>query len=187
MSPRFLVTDTQIAGVKVLTRAPFGDERGFLDRLYDFDELRAVLGGKRVAQVNHTLTRERGAVRGMHFQHPPFAETKLVSCIHGEVFDVAVDLRRGSPTFLKWHGERLSSDNKRALLIPEGCAHGIQTLTPDCELIYAHTAPYAAESEGGVNPRDPKLSIDWPQPITLLSARDAAHPMITPAFQGIAL
>lgn len=187
MSPRFTISDTPIAGIKVLTRAPFGDARGFLDRLYDFDELRTLLGGKRVAQVNHTMTRDRGVVRGMHFQPPPFAETKIVSCIRGEVFDVAVDLRRGSPTFLKWHAERLSAENKRALLIPEGCAHGLQTLTADCELIYAHTAPYAAEAEGGVNPRDPKLGIAWPIPIVQLSPRDESHAMITAAFEGIAL
>jgi dTDP-4-dehydrorhamnose 3,5-epimerase len=187
MSPRFTISDTRLAGVKVLTRAPVGDARGFLDRLFDLDELGKLLGGKTVAQVNHTLTKERGAVRGLHFQLPPHAEAKLVSCLRGEVFDVAVDLRRGSSTFLKWHAERLSQSNHRSLLIPEGCAHGFQTLAADCELLYVHSAPYKPETEGGVNVRDPRLAIAWPERITMLSPRDEAHQMLTDAFPGIAL
>ena len=187
MSPRFAVSDTPIAGVKVLTRSPVGDARGFLDRHFDVDELAGLLGGKPVAQVNHTLTRERGTVRGMHYQTPPHAEAKLVSCLRGEVFDVAVDLRRGSPTFLRWHAERLSPGNHKTLLIPEGCAHGFQALAPDCELLYVHTAPYAPNAEGGVHPRDPRLGISWPEPIAMLSPRDEAHPPIAGGFTGIAL
>ena len=118
---------------------------------------------------------QRGSVRGLHFQRPPRAEKKLVQCLRGEVFDVAVDLRRGSPTFLQWHGERLSGDNGVALLIPEGFAHGLQTLAGDVDMLYCHSVAYAAESEGGVHPRDPRLAIDWPLPIALLSPRDEGH------------
>jgi dTDP-4-dehydrorhamnose 3,5-epimerase len=183
---RFSVRDTPLKGVKIVERRVLGDERGFLARLYCADELRAAGWTKPVAQINHTLTARRGTVRGMHFQRPPHAEAKLVSCLRGVVFDVAVDLRAGSPTFLQWFGERLSADNARALLIPEGCAHGFQTLSDDCELVYVHSAPYVAAAEGAVNATDPKLGIEWPEPITGRSPRDAAHAVLDDEFTGLA-
>ena len=103
-------------------------------------------------------------MRGLHFQYPPHAETKLVSCLRGEVFDVAVDLRRDSPTFLRWHAEILSSDNHRTLLIPEGFAHGFQTLTEDCELLYLHTAAWQPGAEGGRTRRTPGSTFAGPRP-----------------------
>jgi dTDP-4-dehydrorhamnose 3,5-epimerase len=121
----------------------------------------------------------------MHFQYPPYAETKIVSCLHGEVFDVAVDLRRGSPTFLHWHAEILSAENHRTLLIPEGFAHGFQALSEDCELLYFHTAAYQPSSEGGLNAQDPRLQIRWPQAVIELSSRDAAHPLLDEGFVGV--
>src|SRR3569833_1669745 len=121
----------------------------------------------------------------MHFQRTPHAEMKLVSCVRGEVFDVAVDLRRSSPNFHTWHAERLSAENCRAMLIPQGFAHGFQALTDDAELIYCHSAAYDAVSEGGINPRDPKLAIGWPLPIAEMSARDAAAPMLDASFTGL--
>jgi dTDP-4-dehydrorhamnose 3,5-epimerase len=142
---------------------------------------------KPIAQINHTLTRRVGAVRGMHFQWPPHAETKLVSCLRGEVFDVAVDLRRHSPTFLQWHAEVLSPANQRSFLIPEGFAHGFQALAADCELVYVHSAPYVPEAEGAVSVRDPGLKIAWPLAISELSERDGRHPFLTPQFEGIDL
>jgi dTDP-4-dehydrorhamnose 3,5-epimerase len=123
----------------------------------------------------------------MHFQHPPHAETKFVCCLRGEVFDVAVDLRRGSPTFLLWYAEILSADNHKTLVIPEGFAHGFQTLTKDCEMLYFHTAAYQAGSEGGLNTQDPRLAIQWPLDITEQSARDMAHPMLEQDFKGVAI
>jgi dTDP-4-dehydrorhamnose 3,5-epimerase len=122
----------------------------------------------------------------MHFQHPPNAEKKIVCCLRGEVWDVAVDVRRGSPTFLKWHAELLSPDRHRALFIPEGFAHGFQTLSPDCALLYVHTAAYSRASEGAVHAQDPRLGIAWPIPVSELSPRDAQHPMLTDDFRGIA-
>lgn len=110
---------------------------------------------------------------------------KLVTCLRGEVFDVAVDLRRGSPTFLQWHGERLSSENNRALLIPEGFAHGFQALTDAVELLYCHSTPYQPHAEAGLHPNDPRLSIAWPQEIADLSPRDGGHPVLTPDFRGV--
>jgi dTDP-4-dehydrorhamnose 3,5-epimerase len=129
---------------------------------------------------------QKGTVRGLHFQHPPHAELKLVSCIRGEVFDVVIDIRTGSQNFLRWHGEHLSAGNNRALLIPEGFAHGFQALSDDVELIYCHSAPYAATAaEGGLNPQDPKLGIDWPLPIVELSVRDTQHPRLDGSFAGV--
>jgi dTDP-4-dehydrorhamnose 3,5-epimerase len=182
---RFAIGDTAIDGLKVVSRRTMGDERGFLSRFFCADELREAGFVDPIVQINHTLTRAAGSIRGMHFQRPPFAEDKFVSVMRGEVLDVAVDLRRGSPTFLHWHGERLSADNRRSLFIPKGFAHGFQTLTPDCELVYLHTQRYEPSAEGGLNPFDPRLAIDWPLPVADMSARDREHPMITPDFTGI--
>lgn len=148
-------------------------------------ELAAAGWHRPIAQINHTLTLTRGTVRGLHYQHPPYAEIKLVSCIRGDVWDVAVDLRRDSPTFLRWHAERLSADNGVALLIPEGFAHGFQALSDNVELLYCHSAPHHAPAEGGLNPADPLLRITWPLPMVNLSVRDAAHPLLNGYFQGL--
>ena len=146
MSERFDILRTKLPGLELIQRRPIEDGRGFLERLFCADELGPLLAGKAIVQINRTSTSRRGTVRGLHFQYPPYAETKLISCLQGEVFDVAVDLRRGSPTFLSWHGEILSAANHRTLLIPEGFAHGFQTATDDCELLYLHTAPYRPAS-----------------------------------------
>jgi len=187
MSSRFDIRATPIAGLQLLQRRPIGDNRGYLERLYCADELQAVISGKAIVQVNHTLTPGRGTVRGMHFQHAPHAEVKFVSCLRGEVFDVAVDLRRNSPTFLRWHAEILSANNYRTLVIPEGFAHGFQTLTEDCEMLYFHTAAYQPGAEAGLHAQDPTLAIQWPQVVAELSLRDAAHPMLSEGFSGVAV
>ncbi|HNQ56236.1 MAG: dTDP-4-dehydrorhamnose 3,5-epimerase [Rhodocyclaceae bacterium] len=185
MSARFDILATPIAGLHVLQRKPLGDSRGYLERLFCMDELHALIPGKRIEQINRTLTSGRGTVRGLHFQHPPHAETKFVHCLRGEVFDVAVDLRRDSPTFLRWHAEVLSAENHRTFVIPEGFAHGFQALADDCELLYFHTAAYCREAEGGLHVQDPRLAIHWPLPVAGLSPRDAAHPLLVDGFQGI--
>ena len=150
------------------------------------EELRSFLPpGKGIVQINHTLTTGLGAVRGLHFQYPPHADTKIVSCLRGEVFDVAVDLRQGSQTFLQWHAEILSADNYKTMVISEGFAHGFQTLTEDCEMLYFHTAGYQPSAEGALNVRDPRLNIFWPLVVTDLSPRDAVHPLVTEEFAGV--
>ena len=123
----------------------------------------------------------------MHFQYAPHAEMKFVACLRGAVFDVAVDLRSGSSTFLHWYTTILNAYNQKSLLIPEGFAHGFQALTDDCELLYLHTAAHASEAEDGLHPQDPRLAIIWPLPITEMSVRDVSHPNITHDFQGILL
>ena len=187
MSTRFDILETPLAGLQILLRKPIGDSRGYLERLFCTEELQPLAPGKHIAQINHTLTVVRGTVRGMHFQRPPHAEIKFVSCLRGEVFDVAVDLRDNSPTFLGWHAEVLSAGNHKTLVIPEGFAHGFQTLTNDCELIYLHTATYCPEAEGGLNAADPRLAIDWPLPIGEMSERDSCHPLIDRNFAGLTL
>lgn len=185
MSARFDILDTPIQGLSLLQRKPIGDDRGYLERMFCSEELQSLIPEKNIIQINHTLTAKRGTVRGMHFQHPPHAEIKFVSCLRGEVFDVAVDLRRGSATFLHWHAEILSADNHKTLVIPEGFAHGFQTLTKDCEMLYLHTTAYRAEAEGGLNARDPRLAIQWLLPIAEQSARDSAHPLVSEDFSGV--
>lgn len=187
MSVRFEILDTPIEGLKTLRRKPIGDDRGYLERMFCAEELQQLALGKSIAQINHTLTTRRGVVRGMHFQYPPHAETKFVSCLRGEVFDVAVDIRQGSPTFLRWHAEVLSATNHKTLIIPEGFAHGFQTLTLDCEMFYLHTAAYRADAESALNARDPKLAIQWPLPITEQSARDTAHAFVSTNFRGLVI
>jgi len=182
---RFQFEATAISGLWSVRRTRLEDGRGFLDRLFCAAEFAAAGWQGPVAQINHSYTRLRGTVRGLHFQHAPYGEDKLVNCLRGEVFDVAVDLRQGSPTLLHWHGERLSASNGRALLIPRGCAHGFQALSADCELLYLHSCPYVQPAEGALNVRDPRLGIDWPLPITELSARDAGHPLLDAGYAGI--
>jgi dTDP-4-dehydrorhamnose 3,5-epimerase len=184
---RFDIVDTPLPGLKVLRRKPMGDARGFLERMFCTSDLQPLLGERQVRQINRTFTAKRGTVRGMHLQSPPHAETKLVSCLRGRVFDVAVDLRANSPTFLHWHAEELSDENFTTMFIPEGFAHGLQTLSDSCELLYLHTAAFQATAEMGLNPTDARLDIRWPLPIAELSQRDAAHPAIDSVFRGVQL
>lgn len=182
---RFDFNVVSLSDLWVVQRKVLEDDRGFLSRFYCAGEFAAAGMDKPVAQINHTLTRKKGAVRGLHFQYSPYAETKLVSCLKGEIWDVAVDLRRDSPTFLQWHAEVLSAENRKSLLIPEGFAHGFQALSDECELIYLHTAVYHKDSEGALNVSDPRLAIDWPLPISEISDRDLHHKLIEQDFQGI--
>lgn len=187
MSERINIMKTQFSGLQVLQRKPIGDSRGYIERLFCAEELKTLVDGKTIVQINHTMTKNEGTVRGMHFQNPPHAEVKFVSCLRGKVFDVAVDLRSNSSTFMQWHAEVLSYSNHKTLVIPEGFAHGFQTLTNDCEMLYFHTAPYQPKAEGGLNSQDPRLAITWPLPITEISSRDTAHPLLNDSFAGIML
>ncbi len=184
---RFSVRDTPLLGLKIVNRTRIGDERGFLSRCFCKSELLGAGWRKPVAQANMTRTQLRGAVRGLHYQRPPHAEMKLVTCIRGVVWDVALDLRKESPTFLHWHAEELSEENGLALLIPEGFAHGFQTLCEGVEMLYFHSASHQPEAEAGLSPIDPRLGIRWPEEITLLSDRDQSHPLLSETFSGIEL
>lgn len=184
---QFEVIATPLAGLKLIRRRCSEDSRGYFSRFFCAAELNAAGFSEPVAQINQTLTRRCGTVRGMHFQAPPHAEIKLVSCLRGRIFDVAVDLRRGSSTFLHWFGVELSAQNRESLLIPQGFAHGFQTLADDCELLYLHSTAYAPAAEGALHALEPRVAIDWPLAITEMSERDRQHPNLTSDFQGIEL
>ncbi len=179
------IQSTTIQGVVHITTESVGDHRGEFSRCFCMTELSKVMGNRHVRQINHSLTKSIGAVRGMHFQHQPHAEMKLIRCVRGRVWDVTVDLRRNSSTFLKWHALELSDRNKSMIVIPEGCAHGFQVLEPDSELLYLHTADYCKQAEGGVRFDDPAIAIQWPLPITDASTRDRSHTLIKTGFQGV--
>lgn len=176
---------TAIDGVFVVQTQEKADHRGAFSRWFCERDLRDAIGGRSIAQINHSRTLAIGAIRGLHFQHAPHAEMKLVRCIRGRVWDVVVDLRAGSRTFLTWQAEELTVDNGHMLIIPEGCAHGFQVLEADSELLYLHTTPYTPRAEGGVRWNDPRLAIRWPLATTDLSVRDQQHPLLSPEFIGI--
>jgi dTDP-4-dehydrorhamnose 3,5-epimerase len=176
---------TPLAGLEIVETSPVRDERGRFVRVFCDAELAPLHPMLRIAQVNLSLTARRGTVRGMHFQRPPAAEAKLIRCVRGRVFDVAVDIRRGSPTFLQWHAVELDADRDRQIFIPEGFAHGFQALTDDAELLYLHTRPWSREHEDGLQPQDPRLAIDWPLPVVGLSARDRGAPRLDDGFAGV--
>lgn len=178
---------TPIADLMLVESTLQTDERGSFSRLYCQKELGELVGERQIVQINQSSTRTVGAVRGLHYQHDPHAEMKLVRCIKGTVWDVAVDLRAGSPTFLHWHAEELSAENAHMMVIPEGFAHGFQVLEEDSVLLYLHTAFFTPLAEGGIRPMDPRLSIAWPLAPQDLSDRDLNHPLLTPEFAGLAL
>jgi len=184
---RFDFIQTPISGLKLIQRNIIEDHRGFFSRFYCNEEFNEAGITKPIVQINHTCTHKKGSVRGLHFQNPPYAENKIISCLKGEIWDVAVDLRCDSPTFMHWHAEILSAENHMSLIIPEGFAHGFQTLTENCELIYLHTAAYNSEYEGALNVADPGLNISWPLPFADLSERDRQHSFVNKNFQGIIL
>jgi len=185
MSQKFEFVQTTLDGLYRVDRKPIIDSRGFFNRFFCADEFCNIGFNKPIAQINHSFTHQRGAVRGMHFQLQSHAETKIVTCIRGKILDVAVDVRQGSDTFLQWHTEVLSADNQRSLYIPEGFAHGFQTLDENCELIYLHSSFYKPDAEAALNVNDPRLSIKWPLNITEMSERDKNHPMLGDDFLGI--
>ena len=178
---------TPLQNAFIIEPEPFTDNRGIFSRVFCRHELQNILHDKNIVQINQSLTRQKGALRGMHFQYPPKAEIKMVKCLRGSVFDVLIDLRRDSSTFLKWHGEVLSAENMKVMYIPEGFAHGFQTLEKNCELLYLHTEVYSHEHEGGVRYNDPAVNISWPLEVADISERDQAHSLLSHDFEGVVL
>jgi dTDP-4-dehydrorhamnose 3,5-epimerase len=173
-------TPTALAGVFVVEIEPIADERGFFARSWCAEEFARHGLDARLTQCNISFNRARGTLRGLHYQAPPHAEAKLIRCTLGAIFDVAVDLRPGSPTRGRWVSAKLEAATHRMLYVPEGCAHGFQTLTPDAEVCYQMSAPYHAASARGVRYDDPCFAIGWPLPPVNVSARDAAYPDFVP-------
>jgi dTDP-4-dehydrorhamnose 3,5-epimerase len=187
MNKRFKFIATSLPDLYRVERKPIIDQRGFFNRFFCAEEFKQIGWNKPIVQMNFTLTRAKGAIRGMHFQLPPHAEAKLVTCLKGRVWDVAVDLRKNSSTFLQWHHILLTAEHQESFYIPEGFAHGFQTLTENCELLYLHSEAYSAEAEGALNALDPKLAISWPLDVSEMSDRDCKHSMLEPDFEGIVI
>ena len=178
--------ETILKGSYVIELDLFEDNRGWFTRTFSKDIFQKQIGfTKEWVQMNHSFTKAKGAIRGMHFQLHPFSEIKLVRCIAGEVFDVIVDLRKESATFLQWYGTKLSSENKKMIFIPEGFAHGFQTLSDNAELIYHHSEFYNPEAESGIKCDDPAINIQWPLEITEISEKDKNHPLIDSTFKAL--
>jgi len=169
-------TETDITGAWLIDPEPIGDARGFFARVFCETEFAAHGLDTRFRQHSVSLSAERGTVRGLHFQRAPHAETKVVTCLSGAIFDVCVDLRPGSPTFRQWRGYELSEANRRRFLIPKGCAHGFQTLTDDAEVLYLISEDYNAAASAGVRWDDPAFAVRWPLPVTVMSDKDRAWP-----------
>jgi dTDP-4-dehydrorhamnose 3,5-epimerase len=186
VSGNFAVTDAAIAAVKLIEPKRFGDHRGFFSETYSRAAFRDAGIDLEFVQDNHSLSQEVGTLRGLHFQTAPFAQDKLVRCTRGRIFDVAVDIRRGSPSFGAHVAVELSEENWRQLLVPKGFAHGFITLEPSSEVLYKVTAPYSAAHDFGLAFDDAALGIVWPSPASgpVLSGKDRNHPVLAelPAY-----
>lgn len=182
---KFNENETPFNGLFTITKNIIGDDRGYLERLYCTEELLS-WGNRKVAQVNRTFTEKRGTIRGLHFQKPPFLEAKLICCLAGAVMDVALDLRLGSITFGQVFIIELEAEKHNAVLIPEGFAHGFQTLTPAVEMLYFHSEVYSSSHESGINVFDESLKINWQLPCTQISDRDKSF-KIFGEFEGITI
>ncbi len=180
-----IFTETKLQGSYAIELEPFIDERGWFARYFCMDEFAQIGHTKEWLQMNHSCTYKKGSLRGMHYQLPPFSEIKLVRCIAGSVFDVIVDVRKNSSTFMQWFGAELSAENKKMMYIPEGFAHGFQCLTDNCGLLYHHTEYYEPNVEAGIKYDDPKINIEWPLAVTIISKRDEVHPFLNENFKGI--
>lgn len=178
-------TETAIKGSYVISLKPFVDERGWFARTFCKRDFAIIGHNKDWVQANHSFTADKGTVRGMHFQHPPYCEIKMVRCIAGAVLDVIVDIRKGSSTFLQYVMVELSAANKQLIYIPEGFAHGFQTLEENTELIYHHSEYYHPGSQGGLRYDDPTLNIHWKLPVVNVSDRDINQTLIDENFKGI--
>lgn len=185
MTNRFEIGTTPISDLFVVTRLPLRDNRGFFERTFCRHDLAEAGVDWAPVQINRSHTSRKGVARGMHYQRPPHGEAKIVSCLKGRIFDVAIDLRKSSPTYRQWHGVELGGENHRSLVIPAGFAHGFQALTDNCELLYLHSAYYTPGSEAGINLLDKTINIEWPIAITEMSERDEALPSYFDDDEGI--
>lgn len=176
---------TPLKGSYIINLTPFSDERGWFARTYCENEFREIGHAEKWVQMNHSCTTKKGTVRGMHYQLPPFREIKMVRCIRGKAFDVIIDIRKDSATFLQWFGVELSPEAMNMLYIPVGFAHGFQTLSDNSEMIYHHSEFYTPGAEGGIKYNDPAVNIKWPLEVTSISERDLNHPGLTEKFKGI--
>jgi dTDP-4-dehydrorhamnose 3,5-epimerase len=187
MMSRFVAEETGIEGLLILRRSVFEDQRGTFGRLFCAEDLAPFGWSKPVAQANFSTTIGKGTVRGLHYQEAPHTEAKLVTCMRGSIFDVAVDIRKGSPTFLQWRSCVLSEENRKSFLIPAGFAHGFQAIEQRCDIVYMVSTPFCGPFEKSLNPEDPTVSITWPLKPVNLSEKDAKREFIDNQFRGITM
>lgn len=176
---------TKLEGVFVVSLEPLIDKRGFFARTYCKKEFDKINHKGEFVQINHSYNKIKGTIRGMHFQSPPFQEVKLIRCISGSVFDVIVDLRQKSPTFLQYFSIKLSAENKKMIYVPKNFAHGFQTLSDNSELIYHHTEFYNPKTDSGIRFDDPKLNINWPLEPKMISEKDCSYKFMETNFKGL--
>jgi len=174
-----IYTETSLPGVYLIDMEPIEDSRGFFSRFWCRKEMEDQGLAFRIEQINASLTASAGTVRGLHYQRDPHAEAKIVSCTSGRVFDVAVDVRPESATYLHWFGVELTADKNQQLYIPTGFAHGYQALADNTKLLYLVSEPYAPGAEHGLCYDDPAIGIFWPQDVTSISEKDTQWPLVT--------
>jgi len=179
--------DTAIEGCWLIEVQKSIDDRGSFQNLFNEQIFLKTGFDEKIVQVNHSVNPRRGTLRGLHFQIPPDAEIKIVTCLTGKIQDVAVDLRKNSPSFLKWIAVELSHNATNILLIPKGCAHGFITLEDDSTILYLHSEKYVQESERGINYLDPRLNITWKESVNVISNRDKNLPFLENNFEGLVL
>lgn len=180
-----IFTPLPLKGSYEISLSPREDNRGWFTRFYCKKEFEQINHTREWVQMNHSFTKAKGSVRGLHYQYPPYGEIKVVRCIVGAVYDVIVDIRKGSETFLQWDATELSEHKRNMLYIPEGFAHGFQTLTENCQLIYFHSEYFAEGSEGAIRFDDPSIGITWPLSVADISGRDLNNPLLDGKFKGI--
>lgn len=178
MDNKFTFTETGFNGLYLIGIKPLKDERGKFARTYCKKDFAQIGFDKEFVQINFSFNFKKGTLRGMHYQVPPYEETKLIRCVSGKVFDVAVDLRKDSPTYMKWFGTELSKVNMEMILIPEGFAHGFITLEDDAELIYHHTQYFNKDADRGIRYDDPAIGISWPEEVNVISGKDKSYELL---------
>ncbi len=184
---KIVIDSTEIDGLKILQNTTTRDSRGLFTKLYSEDFFTVNEIDFKIAQINLSVTERVGTIRGMHFQMAPFSEKKIIRCMRGRVFDVIIDLRRNSSSFLQFETFELSESNGFALHVPKGCAHGFQVVDGPAEMMYLHSEEYRPEFEAGINPFDAALMIDWPVDVTLISDRDKSFPSLDGSFEGLTI
>lgn len=178
-------TALPLSGLYIIDLTVLKDERGAFARTFCKKEFSEIGHNKEFVQLNQSWNTKKGTLRGMHFQNPPFREVKLIRCVKGAVMDVVIDIRKDSPTFLQHVSIELNEENKKMIYVPEGFAHGFQTLSDNSELVYQHTEYFVPNSEGGLRYDDPLLKINWPLPVSVISERDKNHPLLDKNYKGI--
>jgi len=178
---------TPLTGAYLIEHSPSFDHRGMFTRLYCKSALADIGFDREIRQINYSSTTRSHSIRGMHYRLPPYDEFKILKCIRGSIYDVIIDLRKNSPTFLQYFATELSADIHRMMFIPEGFAHGFQSLQPNTEVIYFHTNDYHPDFETGIHYKDPAINIPWPFAVTDISDMDLKRPFLHPSFNGISV